>query len=504
MASVAPRINPTEPENWLGVVQLAAHIDVLRSLTGEPETLHQELSMRPEQYKLSQPSAIGIALYLLLWTAIYNGYPIVYSDTGEYLFDSFTIIQSPYRSIVYSVFIRFASLGMTPWLVVVAQCAITIYVLRAVFDYMVQKSAALGCERLFFLGHVAFLAFATTLPWFVGQLMPDVFTGLSFLSAFLLLYDSKLSLEKTVLLSVVLAVSVGSHLSHFLSLALVLLTVLVLRAFYSARQFWPTRSAKGIVAFVLMPILASAGAMSLSNWRSGYGFRLSAGTEMFLLNRLMESGLAGDYLAQQCKIEQLTPCKYLLDLPQIDLLWGSSPPLLTEMGGWLGGRGEASRIVSGTIRRYPIRFLGECGKQTLRQFVSFRPGVDNHPLQSGSTVDAIERFYSGDVPKYRLAKQWSGRLSWMARKLDPLYKVVFWISLFMSLVLLINRRSGSEPANRLLLLTLIFLFANALVTGSLSAVVNRYQSRVSWMVSLCCAAYLVTPLMNRWNERSQI
>jgi hypothetical protein len=451
----------------------------------------------------SQTLELGIAVYLLLGIAIYNGYPTVYFDTGEYLFDSFTLRQSPYRSIIYSLFIRLVSWGMTPWLIVLAQCAITIYVLRAVLEYIVQKSLALECERFCFLGLVTFLAFGTSLPWFVGQLMPDVFTGLSFLSAFLLLFDSKLSLQRTILLSVVLAVSVGSHLSNFLSLGLVLSAVLVLRAFDSARQFWPTRSTNGIVAFVLVPILASTGVMILSNWRSGYGFRLSAGTPLFLLNRLMESGLAGDYLEQQCKIEQLTPCKYLHDLPRTNFLWGSHP-LLTEMGGWLGARGEASRIVSGTIRRYPMRFLAECGKQTLRQLVSFKPGLDNPPIQSHYTVDVFERLYPGDVPKYRLTKQWSGRLSWVALSLYPLYDVVFWISLFTSLVLMISRHSQSAPANRLLFLTLIFLFANALVTSSLSMVVNRYQSRVSWMVSLCCAAYVVPLLLERRNERPQI
>lgn len=101
------------------------------------------------EHKSSQPLALGIAVYLLLWIAIFNGYPTVYADTGEYLFDSFTLNQSPYRSIIYSVFIRLASWGITPWLIVVAQCAITIYVLHAVFEYIVQKSVTLECERFF-------------------------------------------------------------------------------------------------------------------------------------------------------------------------------------------------------------------------------------------------------------------------------------------------------------------------------------------------------------------
>jgi len=454
-----------------------------------------------EQERPSQSLALGVAVYLLLWIAIFNGYPSVYDDTGEYLAISFAPWQSPYRSIIYSLFIRLASWGTTPWLIVLAQCAMTIYVLRTVFEYIVQKNGAIESARYYFLGLVTFLAFATSLPWFVGQLMPDVFTGLSFLSAFLLLYDSTLSIERRVLLSVVLTVSVGSHLSNFLSLGLVLSAVLVFRAFRRTRQFWPVSSAKRIAAFVLAPILASAGVVILSNHHRGYGFTLSAGTPVFLFNRLLESRLADDYLEQQCKIEKLTPCKYLQDLPRTSFLWGPHP-LLPEMGGWFGARGEASKIVSGTIRRYPIRFLVECVKQMFRQFVTFKPGVDNYPYHSGPTVDALDRLYPGDMEKLRLTRQWSGQLKLFAGRISPYYEAMFWISLLTCVVLLITRYSQSGPANRFFFLTLIFLFANALVTGSVSLVSDRYQSRVCWMVSLCSAAYIVPLLVARWNERT--
>ena len=38
---------------------------------------------------------------------------------------------------------------------------------------------------------------------------------------------------------------------------------------------------------------------------------------MFLFNRLLESRLADGYLEEQCKVEQLTPCKYLQNLPRL-------------------------------------------------------------------------------------------------------------------------------------------------------------------------------------------
>jgi len=444
----------------------------------------------------------GTAGYLLLWIAIFNGYPTVYDDTGEYLSISFTPWQSPYRSIIYSLFIRLASWGISPWLIVLAQCTMTIYVLRAVFEYILQKPATVKTERYIFLGLVVFLAFTTSLPWFVSQIMPDVFSGLGFLCAFLLMYDPTLTIERTVLLSLALGISAGSHLSNFLSLGALLSAVLLFRAFHRLKLLWPASSTRKIAAFVLLPILASAGLVILSNHHRGYGVTLSAGTPLFLFNRLLESRLADGYLEEECKVEQLTPCKYLQDLPRLTFLWGPHP-LLKEMGGWLGGRREASKIVTGTIRRYPVRFMVECVKQMIRQFVTFRPGVDNYAYNVGPTVEAMDRLYPGDIEKFRLTRQWSGQLKSIAERISSYYEFAFWTSLAACVVLLVRRHSQSGPANPLFFLSLIFLLANALVTASVSIVSDRYQSRVCWLLSLCCAAYVIPLISAWWNKRVQ-
>ena len=469
-----------------------------------------DFAQAPQQRPL-QFLALGIAAYVLLWVAIFNGYPVVYSDTGEYLLDSFTIEPPAYRTIIYSLFIRLVSFGMTPWLVVLAQSVITIFILYAVFNYLLQNSVASERRIGVFLGLVVFLALGTSLPWFVGQLMPDVFTSLSFLSVFLLLYDSKLSLERAILISFVLSISVGCHLSHLLGLTVLLVAILVLRAFDGARQFWPTRSTKGIIGFVLVPIMASSAVVALSNWREGRGLTLSPGGPVFVLGRLIRSGLVGNYLEQQCAIEQLTPCKYLHDLPRTEneFAWGPHP-LLKEMGGWLGSKKEANRIVFGTIRRYPIRFLVECSKQMLWQFVSFKPpcalprscpGPGNDPNEFVFKV--LQQLFPGDMPRYQFARQLTGSLQKLAGRLTPFHTVVFWCSFGASLVVLITRGLRAKAANQLFVLTLIFLLSNALVTGALSGVSHRYQSRVSWLMGLCCAAYVVPVLLNRYNARSR-
>jgi hypothetical protein len=438
---------------------------------------------------------------MLLWVAVFNGYPVFYPDSSQYLSVSVDLRSPIYRTISYSIFIRLVSLGISPWLVVIAQSVITIFVLHRVCNFIVRQNAPSERGGLVFMGLTVFLAFGTTLPWFVGQIMPDVFTGLSFLSLFLLLYDSKISLERTVLISAVLCISVGTHITHLLTVTLLLLAIFVLRAFGVFREFWPTRSIKGIVACVLVPILGITGLLALSNWRSGFGFTLSPAKSVFLLGRLIESGLAADYLQQRCAIEELTPCQYLHNLPKTseEFLWGSHP-LLKEMGGWNGATGEASRIVSGIIRQYPLRFAAECVRQMFRQFVAFTAGSGNYAIRSGPEFEGFRELYPGFVQKYLLSRQSLGRLAMDAYRVTPVYTAVFWCSLGVGLMALFTRRLPLRMANQLFVLTLIFLFMNALVTGSLSGVNDRYQARASWLMGLSCAAYVIPYVSDRRNR----
>ena len=59
-------------------------------------------------------------------------------------------------------------------------------------------------------------------------------------------------------------------------------------------------------------------------------------------------------------------------------------------------------------------------------------------------------------------------------------------------------------ANQLFILTLIFLFSNALTTGALANVNDRYQARASWLMGLCCAAYVIPYVLQRRNTHSVV
>jgi ABC-type multidrug transport system fused ATPase/permease subunit len=439
--------------------------------------------------------------YLLLWVAVFNGYPIFYYDSAMYLRASYTLHQPIFRTIGYSVFVRLVNLESSPWLIVIAQSVIVIFVLHSAFKLMVRGLVAVEHMAAVFLGLVLFVSFATTLPWFVGQIMPDVFTGLTLLSLFLLLYDRTMTPARSVLTCLVFCVSVGAHITHLLAVSVLLLIVLIFRTSSAFREFWPTRSIKGIVVLALMPLIAVAALTALSNRRVKLGFALSPARDVFLFARLMESGLAPAYLQQRCKIEKLTPCKYLNSLPPTanDLLWDPKYPLLEEMGGWYGARGEAHKIVSATIRYNPVGFVKECVRQMFRQFVTFAPAVENEPLQNDSSLEDFRQLYPGEMPRYVLSRQSVGKLLRDGARATPVCATVFWCSLAVNVMALFSRRLRTKMANQLFLLTLVFLFVNAMVTGALSGVVDRYQARASWLMAICCAAYVI-PFLVQWRN----
>jgi hypothetical protein len=118
---------------------------------------------------LSVPAAAA----LLLWPALWNGYPIVFADSGTYLSQAINRYAGWDRPVFYSVFMLPLHWKLTVWPVVVAQALLTAWVLRAVCALLVPAMAGWA-----FVVGVAGLALFTWLPWLVSELMPDVFTSL--------------------------------------------------------------------------------------------------------------------------------------------------------------------------------------------------------------------------------------------------------------------------------------------------------------------------------------
>jgi hypothetical protein len=124
--------------------------------------------------KLNSLPPLLLATGLLCWVAVYNGYPLVYPDTGGYL----NWWGTSYRSFFYNLFLAPALLTHTLWpeVVLSRHCRPSPgLVLRVVFG-LDRPLDLLWCIALCLLSNAA---------WFTGFIMPDIFTGVMVLALFL-------------------------------------------------------------------------------------------------------------------------------------------------------------------------------------------------------------------------------------------------------------------------------------------------------------------------------
>ena len=116
---------------------------------------------------------VPLAAALLLWPALWNGYPIVFADTGTYLSQAIHRYLGWDRPAFYSVFMLFLHATITTWPVVMAQALIAAWVLRRTVAMIWP-----GLDGRWLPVLVLPLAAGTWLPFLVSELTPDVFTPL--------------------------------------------------------------------------------------------------------------------------------------------------------------------------------------------------------------------------------------------------------------------------------------------------------------------------------------
>src|SRR4051812_40308414 len=127
---------------------------------------------------LRRSAAFLTAMLMLLAPALWNGFPLLQFDTGGYIARWYEGTLEVSRSTVYGVFLNLLA-RPDFWPAVVAQTGFTVWVL-----WLVVRTHGFGVRVL--LVTVTSLSVLTVLPWLAGQLLTDVFAGLSVLALYLM------------------------------------------------------------------------------------------------------------------------------------------------------------------------------------------------------------------------------------------------------------------------------------------------------------------------------
>ena len=146
--------------------------------------------------KLIQLSCIVIGGLSLLWPAIYNGYPLLYSDSHVFISQPVAGFMNWDKPYIYGPLILLFHAWQTLWLVVIAQALLVSHLLWLVIVTLTPEPKAaqavsprpslvsvtwpVAKRHLLICGA---LALASTAPWFVSFLMPDIFAAIAVVRA---------------------------------------------------------------------------------------------------------------------------------------------------------------------------------------------------------------------------------------------------------------------------------------------------------------------------------
>ena len=402
--------------------------------------------------------AVPLAAAMLVWPALWNGYPIVFADTGTYLSQAIHWYLGWDRPPFYSLFMLPLHMTVSTWPVVGAQALLAVWVVRMACRALLPRYA----ERWLPLV-VLPLAVATWLPFLVCQLMPDVFTPL-----LVLVLCVGLRGWRWVAFA---AFAIAAQQSS-LVLSMVLLTAPWLG---SARPH-----TKPAMAAFMAPVLAVIGLLAVN--LIGHGrLAISPFGNVFVLARVIYDGPGMDVLRRDCPEAGWRLCRFLDRFPAIsdEFLWRSDSPIVLA-GGHKAVSAEANAIIAAALWAEPARELGAVLANAAEQLTRFASG-DGLEAWPTEVTPWIERdFPPAERARYAAGSQARGLLMlppWLA----TLHAGVAITGIVACVALLPFALRRRHKAARLLLLTLIVLPASAMITGGLSTPHDRYQSRIMWL-----------------------
>ena len=423
---------------------------------------------------------VGVLTGLFLAIALWNGFPLVFYDTGGYLAEGLQGVFLAERSPVYSLLLRVMGAAYSLWPMVILQAGLTAWLIAEI-----ARIEAPGLSLRALTGIGLALMLMTGIGWYTGQVEPDCMTALVVLGAYLLMFQTNvLGRLRLLLIALVTGLAVACHPSHLGLMGGLFLIAIVLRFARPSlvRKVLPLASA---LFFALALIFAS-------NYVFTGQLFLTRSGSVFVFARLMQDGIVKRLLDETCPQSGYRLCAYKDRLKtRADAWLWATDSLFKAQGGFRGDHSEENRIIADSIRRYPFLQIRAAVRASARQFFAFKTG-DGIESQEWVLKPDFEKMAPGLLPRYLTARQQQGRLRF--ETLNMIHVTVGMLSLLGLLLLLqraLIRGQGSEAA--LPGLVLVALIGNAIICGTFSNPHDRYQSRIIWLPALIFLLRLAAP-----------
>lgn len=462
-----------------------------------------------------QPRSLPAELFLLmavaaalLAPAIINGFPLIFPDTGTYLSIALANDYAGDRSSFYGFFIKILTTPLPGaaglWATIALQAVIVAAATSAVARSMAPRRVAVV---------MALTLLFTSVAFHVAQLMPDAFTGIAVLLAWLAARRD-ISKSGTILLWLALSAVALTHYTHLALIAAAagsaLLGELLLGVTWR-RLAWRGIAAAGALMLAALVQIAMNGAVLGQKAVAPMG-------PMFLYARMNEDGLIKPWLQRHCgRDAPQAICALAPKLPDDSqqLLWAKDSPLRTAV--WNSDRTKMGWNVihamdvatKGALAQSPGRFAANSVSAGARQFVTFAPLDDECPVTCRTGGGNVEKMLARYRPASLAALDQSMQVT--DRTPKQVIRMVMIPVAAIALILLpfaawAAWRRRDRDTFSLVLAVSAALVANAGLAGALSDIHDRYQSRIVWIapfaIFLVCARWkLVETAWGRLRDR---
>ncbi len=404
---------------------------------------------------------------IILLPAVWNGFPFVYSDTGGYLIRPFAHDLEFGRSALYGAFLA-AGIAANFWPNVMIQALLGAWIISLVLQTEELELSAIG------VAVIAALCVGTSLPWYAGQLEPDVFLPLSVLAFYLIAFASpKLRTWQIAALVAVISFSIAAHMSIYAVLLLLFVFCAVLRVIATRISFPSPRLIVPALSLVSGTALALA-----SNYAISGTAKFTPGGSVFLFGRLLQDGFVKTYLDRNCPSPSLSLCRYRDALPTLsgDWLWDLDNSPLAKLGGWSTFTPEADRIIVAIVLQQPGAQIEAALKETFEQLAGVATGDGLDGSNTWHTEWVLKEYAPGTLQRFDASAQQNNAIDFRPINMLHVPLARGATLLLPVLVLLCWRRQLATAA--LGLIVFAALVANAAVCATFSVVEDRYQSRI--------------------------
>jgi len=426
------------------------------------------------------PCALAVAVLgtFFLVPAFWNGFPLIFYDTGAYVLEGLGGVFLVERAPVYAELLFLAGGRFSLWPMVALQAGLLAYV--------VLETARAEVPGLTLRGFTAIglgLGLLTGVAWYAGQVEPDVFTSVVILGCWLLLFRSpQLGRTRRRWIIGITGLAVACHPSHLGLIGGLLICAAAVRLL-RLRHLVRPRLLPAVMGLVTALALMVAGNFVLTG-----NIFLSKSGSVFIFARLMQDGIVKKLMDETCPPRgdatyRLCEYKNRLKTRADAWLWGNSG--FRALGGFSGKQQqeEDRRIIVETLMRYPLLHVKMAVYDTVLQFLMFKTGDGIEP-QEWVLESGFRRMIPGQLHAYLGARQQRGLLRF--KTLNLIHVPIGAMSILGLLLLLqhaMARRNWTHTT--LPALILLGLVGNAIICGTFSNPHDRYQSRLIWLPTLC-------------------